>query len=755
MQARYLLTSVLLLFIAHLLGAQPQDLLNRAEGLREKGAFQASNQLLNRFLAEYPEREYDIGDVYYQKSLNYYGLGQLDKALAANEQSSEIRLNFGSEDLGKNYLHRGRTQLGMLQLVDALESLQQADEFPFIDDPLLPAEVQRLMGEVYAAAGKHGLAVQYYDTALENLSILVGDEGPAFRNLLLQKAQLLQYTDAESAGEILEGLIRKSPKAIFYQARGDLYRALEDWGAAIGQYQQAYTRVEPKEEVLKAELLLRLGQVSMQQGQPSDNYTQQCIKRLCPGLDVDENPLPPIGQHILDTLLMIEALELKAAEHLQQYQDQAQDTALVIAETAARLGIKLFEKKASSYGDYRLRERQVLPLLSIFDPLLYSLSKQGRDKEVFRYVDRVAQWRWRLTDMLEWVSELEVDTVQSRIPEGTLLLSYHYSADYCILSAMNGVEATTVVIPSVDTAGLTLAEAVTQFRQSLAKEDPDAFVRLGHQLYEWLLAPVPDWLGGASYVQIYRDGALEKLPFEALLTELPNKRKREKYHRMDFLGEEFALAYSSRPADVKKDGQLQLSNALAVMPSFEEEAGRLNALNQLKATLWADDSVDEEGQLQLSSPELLVKGVAAELTGTEATEGRLVELLPNYDALLLAAPYVARQDSPSASAFVLAQDKASEEDGFWQLMEWGSTLSGKGLVVLDEPKPELARAAQIGGASAILFAEAQQQGLLESLIAEYPAIPLAEAAFELRKAMASKRKTAAPWQWGGLWVMQP
>jgi len=495
--------------------------------------------------------------------------------------------------------------------------------------------------------------------------------------------------------------------------------------------------------------------MAMRQGQPSEDYTRQCIKRLCPGLDVEKTPLPASGQHILDTLLLVEALELKAAEHVQRYQSQAEETTLDAAASAARLGVKLFERKASSYSQYRLRKRQTLPLLTIFDPLLFTLSERGEDAEVSRYIDRAAQWRWRLTDMLEWVAEVEVDTVRSRLPEGALLLSYHYGNDYCILSAMNGAKSTTVVIPNVDTAGLTLAEGVEQFQQSLAEEDADAFVRLGHHLYEWLLAPVSDMMEGTNYVQIYRDGALEKLPYEALLTDLPKKRKREKFHRMNFLGEEFILAYSSRPADAAKDGPLQLAGGVAVMPSFEEVAGQLNTKDQLKASLWAENMVDEEGRMLRSSPEYSVKGLAAYLEGAAATEGRLMELLPDHEALLLAAPYAERLDSPAASAFVLAQDKTTEEDSFWQLAEWGTVLKGKGLAVLGQPNPEIARIAQTGGASAILFAQAQQQDLIGALTTEYAAMPLAQAVFELRKSMAKKRKTAAPWQWGGLWVMVP
>lgn len=753
MQVQSLGITLCFLLSTVLLAAQPQAVLNQAAELSEKGQYRQANQLLDTFIANYPTREYDLGDAYYQKSQNYYALGQLNEAIAANEASIQIRLPFGAEELGKNYLLAGRITLGMLRLPDALARLQLADQFPFIDDPLLPAEVQRLLGEVYATAGKPGRAVPHYDKALGNLAVMVGEDHPAYQSLLLEKARLMQHTAPDSAKALLSALIAQSPTAAHYQALGDYYRQQQAWPAATGQYQQAYTRAASDAHLRKAELLLRLGQVALQQGRPGTDYARQCIERLCPGWESQTAAdLPASGQAIRDTLLLIQALQLKAEQHLRT-DPQPQD--LERAAAAARLGVELFEQEASRYREFRLRKRQALPLLNVFDPLLHALSAQGEAEQVLAYADRMVQWHWYLNGLLERVSDAPVERVRKGLQTDQALLSYHSSGRYLIGLAVSAEDIAAAVIPMADATGFSLADAIPQFRTAIAEEEGDAFSTLGYSLYERLLVPLADVVADKAHLQIYRNGVLEGLPFEALLTAAPKKRRRHKYHRMDFLGEETAITYSSRPLQTVKNGPLRWPKTLVVVPGFEGTAGQLDPAEQLMATLWVTDAVIEEGRITASPSAISLAAGQQNLQGSAATESRLAESLLQHTCLVLSAPYAQRVDSPVASAFLLAQDTMGYEDGLLRLSEWGGSLRGKGLVLIGTPIPEVARIAGLFEPSAMLFAEAAKQGLLTALADSYADLPLAEATLALRKAKAKKRRTAAPRHWTGLWVIAP
>jgi len=753
MQVQSLWITLCFLLSTVFLGAQPQAVLNQAAELSEKGQYRQANQLLDTFIANYPTREYDLGDAYYQKSQNYYALGELNEAIAANEASLQIRLPFGAEELGKNYLLAGRITLGMLRLPDALASLQLADQFPFIDDPMLPAEVQRLLGKVYATAGKPRQALPYYDKALENLAVMVGEDDPAYHSLLLEKARLLQPIALDSAQDLLSALIAQSPTAAHYQAMGDYYRQQQSWAAATGQYQQAYTRVASDAHLRKAELLLRLGQVALQQGQPATDYARQCMERLCPGFKAETAAdLPASGQTLRDTLLMVAALRLKAEQHL--YKDpRPQDVERAAA--AARLGVELFEQEASRYREFRLRKRQALPLLSVFDPLLYALRAQGEDEQVLAYADRMVQWHWYLSGLLERVSDAPVERVREGLQPDQALLSYHSSGRYMIGTAVSAEDIATAVIPLTDATGFSLTDAIPQFRTAISEEDGDAFSTLGYSLYELLLEPLADVVADKDHPQIYRNGVLEGLPFEALLTKAPKKRRRHKYHRMDFLGEETAITYSSRPLQAIKSGPLRWTKTLAVVPSFEGASGQLDPAEQLMARLWTTDATIEEGQIKADPPAITFAIGQKNLKGAAATEYRLDEALLQSTCLVLSAPYAERLDSPVASAFLLAQDTVGYEDGLWRLSDWGAQLRDKGLVFIGAPIPEVVRTAELLETSALLFAEAGQQHLLAALAEGYAGLSLAEATLALRRAKAKKRKTAAPRYWKGLWVIAP
>jgi CHAT domain-containing protein/tetratricopeptide (TPR) repeat protein len=132
----------------------------------------------------------------------------------------------------------------------------------------------------------------------------------------------------------------------------------------------------------------------------------------------------------------------------------------------------------------------------------------------------------------DYLSDPELPVFPSWQSSRTTLISYSVFPDGIALWSFDGqnVHAVLLQVPTADFDSL-----VRRFIESC--EDPSSdvtrLVQQGHELYELLVRPAEKWVHGSSHLIFETDGQLERIPFEALVTD-----------QGKFLSESYVVSYS-------------------------------------------------------------------------------------------------------------------------------------------------------------------------------------------------------------------
>ncbi|RMF00910.1 MAG: hypothetical protein D6772_05635 [Bacteroidetes bacterium] len=171
-----------------------QNALATAEALAADGNYQASNTLLQDYIANHPARRYDLGRAWWLLSANYLRDQQLEKARYANAQSILLRRQFSPTDLAENYLREAEIELAAKNPARALQAAEQGLQMPVAD-----AELYVLLH--LAAARAHAAQQQFarVDTYLETTASILAIELPPCSPAAIEA----YYTAAEL--ELLRG----------------------------------------------------------------------------------------------------------------------------------------------------------------------------------------------------------------------------------------------------------------------------------------------------------------------------------------------------------------------------------------------------------------------------------------------------------------------------------------------------------------------------------------------------------------------
>ena len=167
--AKHIYTLLLLLMTCALSGQSFDELLD-AQLLSDQGSYLASNEILDNFIKANPNRLYDRSSAWFLMSNNFLMLGEFAQANAANEASITLRDRLRSEDLAENYQRKGVIYFFQGNLSQAMNYLLEASELP-TDDPMLSADINTAIAEVYRQLKDYRTALLYYKSALAVLSI--------------------------------------------------------------------------------------------------------------------------------------------------------------------------------------------------------------------------------------------------------------------------------------------------------------------------------------------------------------------------------------------------------------------------------------------------------------------------------------------------------------------------------------------------------------------------------------------------------
>ena len=362
LQSRRNLEIILLSFtifwiVGPLMAQNTKVLLQQADSLTQAEQYVASTSLLEELITNFPERKYDQSKAYLQISYNYMQLGLYDLATSNNKKSEKIRKKVAADELAENYMRYGSIALLKGDYERAFDYLFKAKESP-VEDPQLYALINGYLGNTFAAIEDYENALIAYDEAQEILEIELGDDHPDVATTLYNKAKVYIATLERSAAQLaLEQALqielangnRKGQSGQIYTAQAQVALLDENIDQALDLHQKALTTFKeifgsPHKEISRSHLNIARIHLAQSDISKAKQHIQQAIINLSPGFKYsafDYNP--DLDAPILDQVLMVQALKLKAAAWLFDYSEEKQESYLKKALESAELGILFLE----------------------------------------------------------------------------------------------------------------------------------------------------------------------------------------------------------------------------------------------------------------------------------------------------------------------------------------------------------------------------------------------------------------------------
>lgn len=182
----------------------------------------------------------------------------------------------------------------------------------------------------------------------------------------------------------------------------------------------------------------------------------------------------------------------------------------------------------------------------------------------------------------------------------------------------------------------------------------DSYVLYAHELYKKFFAPILEVEKMPSKLLIVPDGVLGYLPFEALLSEIPEKKERFKTFQYLIRDYQFSFSYSATMLEeISKRNNRAKKGLLAFAPIFQNDSRGLSPLQ--------NNSLEVQVIQELLGGDIHI--------ATQATLPNFLQLASDYQILLLATHGKA--------------DHESGEDSFLAFTEIRDSLDNENLYVRD------------------------------------------------------------------------
>lgn len=232
-----------------------------------------------------------------------------------------------------------------------------------------------------------------------------------------------------------------------------------------------------------------------------------------------------------------------------------------------------------------------------------------------------------------------------------------------------------------------LANQIEAFRNSIfnyfmtegsTKEDyqqaSQQYVQLGKLLYDYL---IPDEVAAdlPEQLVIIPDGVLGYLPFDALLTTIPEQVDKFKTHPYLMRDHQIAYAYSATLLqEFSRRSQNNGRGLLAFAPTFGEKTDPSNAVRQIASNTRGLLGPLAHNEEEVQAIQQLIGGKY--LLGSEATENRFRALAADYQILHFATHGKANDENSDYSYLAFTEQRDSLENEFLYVNDlYGMRLS--------------------------------------------------------------------------------
>jgi CHAT domain-containing protein/Tfp pilus assembly protein PilF len=302
---------------------------------------------------------------------------------------------------------------------------------------------------------------------------------------------------------------------------------------------------------------------------------------------------------------------------------------------------------------------------------------------------------------LKYAQPVSAAEVQELLDPGSALIEYFVGDDYLAAWLIRKQEVQVRVVEQPQP----LLDRISAFTGALTHPISGFDPQAGQRLYQDLLAPFESSLSGVTRLIIVPDGALYKLPFEALVSGTVNNAPQ-------FLVEKYAISYAQSssvlvslagraapPSDRKpllamgRPAYATLSAAPEKPRSATEMAAVVKRGDSVSADLIAYYLGDRKladlpgTEQEVESIGAILKSTDYIFTAADATEKRVKDysnqgLLQSFRYIHFATHGLVSDELPALTSVVLAPDPSGQDDGFLTVGEVYGLALNSDLVTL-------------------------------------------------------------------------
>ena len=669
---------------------------NKGILFKDKGdyfqALKYYNNALN-LLLDSQEDHKSIGQVYNNIGIIYYSQGQLQNALEVFEKSIEIKKKYQPEQLavaysncalvyqvmgeldmaerfillsidnkinyyGKNYyklaepyLNYGRLKILQGDHKQGLEYFEKARNIYILNY----GEINSFLATVYLQEGNYYLEQGIYDVALERYQNALISAIEGFRDSLIYSNPVINDLTPEVR---TLNILRQKAKALFLYYQNTT-GSNKDLMECLNMYDLIISLIEKmRGGYLNEESKLFL--------------TKNAKGSFNNAIDITFHTYNKTKDPALKSLAFIYAEKSKAA---------LLSSALSDVENKKNYGIPM---------ELQREERNIQTETDFYKKRIYQeRQKNNADSS------KIIRWRGKMFGLSQQYDSLlaylnnnfpeyyklkydhkvvETNEIQEQLGQGSSFVEYALtdSAIYIYVITDHQFE---VIKKEIDTTFYSKLDFLIYFLKNnqfgnTTYEEYTAFLRIAHEFYNLLLEQACQVIGDRK-ITIVPDEKLGYLPFEALLTELPDTNVMD-FRDLPYLIRRNCINYSYSATLLyhQKSVELQKENSLvAFAPTYEN----INQIDTIKF-IASRDYLDYLVPLKYLKEEVL--GISEITDGDvfidyDATEKAFWNNAANYDILHFAMHTLINDERPMFSqlVFTLTNDTSENNDGLLNTYE--------------------------------------------------------------------------------------
>ena len=276
-----------------------------------------------------------------------------------------------------------------------------------------------------------------------------------------------------------------------------------------------------------------------------------------------------------------------------------------------------------------------------------------RDKTQHEYADFKKKMRALYPNYYKFQDENEINIqqLQSSLSNEDALIEYFYGQESVYAFVITQQDIQLVHLTEVAAAN----QLITKYRQVLQDAEKE-LIKTSFSLYKYLFKPIKKHLKGISAVTIIVDGSLSYVPFDGLITKLPEDWNYD-FSALDYLIYDYQVSFHHSAKDFmntySKTHQFSKNEMLVLAPLFTDEV-KLNYKNKLpKDTLYDNCTALLKSQKLIASIKQQFK--AKTLIANDANYSNFI-LNANRPVLHFATHTIINESAPLLSKIILAKD---------------------------------------------------------------------------------------------------